>query len=423
MWRRGLAAGVAGLLACALATAGGAAGTAERGGPAEEWRQWRGPRRDGTVVGAPWPAGLGEDRLRLRWRVPLGPSYSSPLLVGARVYTTETRDEREEVVTALDRRTGRRLWEARWPGALQVPFFAAANGSWIRATPACDGESLYVAGMREVLVCLDAATGRERWRVDFPARYSTPLPEFGYVSSPLVDGEAVYTQAAAGAVRLQRRTGAVVWRTPLDAGGMMGSAFSSPVLSELGGRRQLLVQAREKLVGLDPESGAVLWEHPIPSFRGMNILTPTIHQGAIFTSAYGGRSLLLEPRPAGTTWSVTRRWDNGAQGYMCSPVVIQGRAYLHLRSQRFACIELATGKVLWTSSERFGKSMSLVAQGERILALDENGMLYLVRAQPERLEILGQRRMAERDTWAHLAVAGGDVAVRELRALAVYSWN
>jgi outer membrane protein assembly factor BamB len=119
------------------------------------WNQWRGPTRDGQVGGPAWPARLSDGFLKLLWRVPLGPSYSGPIVTKDLVFTTETRNKESEVVHALDRKTGKERWRAEWKGAMTVPFFAASNGSWIRSTPACDGASLYVAGMRDVLVCLD----------------------------------------------------------------------------------------------------------------------------------------------------------------------------------------------------------------------------------------------------------------------------
>ncbi len=388
-----------------------------------EWLQWRGPQRDGSVTGAPWPTDLREPRLSQRWRTVLGPSYSSPIVANDRVFTTETRDEKMEVVSALDRATGKVLWQSSWPGAMKVPFFAGANGSWIRSTPAFDGKNLYVAGMRDVLVCLDGASGSVRWRVDFVERFKSPLPDFGCVSSPLLDGDAVYLQAAGGVVKLNKKTGETLWRGWVDGGGMMGSAFSSPVIRALAGKRQLIVQAREKLGGMDLATGALLWETPIPAFRGMNILTPTVFENGVFTSSYGGRALFLDVKQEGSAWSAARRWDNNAQGYMCSPVVIDGKAYMHLRSQRFACLDLRTGKELWTSSQSFGKYMSLVAQGDRILALDERGTLFLIRANPEKLEILSERKVAERDTWAHLSVAGSEPFIRELNALTAFNWK
>ncbi len=163
---------------------------------AHEWPQWRGPHRDAQVSGPAWPDNINTNHLRRSWRVELGPSYSGPIVASDRVFTTETKDKKFEVVTAFDRKTGKELWRTQWEGSMTVPFFAKANGDWIRATPACDGESLFVAGMRDVLVCLDAKTGKERWRVDFVQKLEAPLPEFGFVCSPLLDGDALYVQAS-----------------------------------------------------------------------------------------------------------------------------------------------------------------------------------------------------------------------------------
>lgn len=134
------------------------------------WPQWRGPSRDGKVEGAAWPERLQGKTLQLLWRVELGPSYSGPIVAPDRVFVTETRDKTEEVVRALDRKSGKELWQVHWKGAVTVPAYARSNGEWIRSTPAYDGEAVYVGGMRDVLVCLEAKDGQERWRVDFPAQ-------------------------------------------------------------------------------------------------------------------------------------------------------------------------------------------------------------------------------------------------------------
>ena len=163
-----------------------AAGT---GVEATNWTQWRGPGRDAQLTGtAAWPDGLQEDRLKTIWRVELAPSYSGPIVASDRVFVTETRDRKYEIVRALDRATGEELWSQQWEGSMKVPFFAASNGSWIRATPALDGDRLYVAGMRDVLVCLDTNTGEKIWEVDFVKAVGSPLPDFGFASSPLVAG-------------------------------------------------------------------------------------------------------------------------------------------------------------------------------------------------------------------------------------------
>ena len=391
------------------------------GTPGPAWPQWRGPTRDGQVQGHPWPDQLTANSLQLLWRVSLKQSYSGPVLSDTLVFTTETRDEASEAVIALDRRTGEQRWKVTWEGAIKVPFFAASNGSWIRATPAFDGESLYVAGMRDVLVCLDAETGQIRWRVDFVERLKAAPPAFGFVCSPLVDGDVVFVQAGAAVVKLNKHTGEILWRTLSDSGGMNGSAFSSPIIATLAGQRQLVVQTRQALAGVDLESGEVLWKQQVPAFRGMNILTPTVYGDAIFTSSYRNNSWLYGISQDNGTFRVSQLWENNAKGYMSSPVVIGDHAFMHLQNQRFACIDLKTGERNWTSRP-FGKYWSLVAQGDRILALDSGGELLYLKANPAAFELLGEVKIADAETWAHLAISGEEVFVRELNALAAYRW-
>lgn len=395
---------------------------AEDARPAEAWRQWRGPNRDGHSPDARWPEDLSNESFEQIWRVELGPSYSGPVLSEDLLFTTETRNESEEVVYALDRKTGEERWQAAWKGAMQVPFFAAANGSWIRSTPAFDGERLYVAGMRDVLVCFDARSGKEAWRVDFVEALGTALPAFGFVCSPLVDNDAVYVQAGGGVAKLDKLSGEIIWRAMEDGGGMNGSAFSSPVISVLAEKRQLVVQTRSELAGLDLESGNILWKQTVPAFRGMNILTPLVVDDAVFTSSYQNGSWLYEVSQSEGSYQVTTVWDNNAQGYMSSPVLFDGHAYMHLQNGRFTCLDLSNGARRWTSKP-YGKYASLIAHGGRILALVADGRLLLLEATPEKFSLLGEAKLTNQETWAHLAVSGDQFYVREQNALSAYRWK
>ena len=392
------------------------------GAAAEGWAQWRGAGRDGFVAGADWPDGLAADRLQKRWRIELGPSYSGPVVAGDTVFVTETRDKQTEHVRALDKSTGQERWQASWEGSMKVPFFAASNGSWIRSTPCVDEGRVYVAGMRDVLVCLDAATGREIWRTDFMQALESPLPSFGFVSSPLVIGTHVCVQAGSGFVKLDKATGRIVWRVLDDGGGMSGSAFSSPYPVTLDGIPQILVQTRDALAGVDADKGTVLWKTPVEAFRGMNIVTPTVSDGRVFTTSYGGGSFLFTVDPARAEKPVEQVWRNKVQGYMSTPIVVGGHAYVHLRNQRFACLDLATGKEAWITTP-FGRYWSMVAQGDRILALDETGDLRLIRATSERYTLLGEAKVAEQESWAHLAVIGNELYVRDLEGITAWRWK
>ena len=384
-----------------------------------DWSQWRGPQRDGKMSGLTLPDSLDEKHLRKVWSIPLEPSYSGPLVVGNQVFTTQTIKQKLEAVTAHDRNTGELLWQQQWEGALSVPFFAKANGDWIRATPAFDQGRLYVAGMKDKLVCLNADDGEVVWELDFPKQIESKVPAFGFVSSPLVDGDAVYVQAGEAIFKLDKLTGQVIWKAD-EQKGAMNSAFSSPMIETIAGLRQLIIQTRNELMGLKIDDGTVLWRKKIKAFRGMNIITPTIVGDSIFVSSYGGTTKLFKLIATDEGFELQEQWELPAQGYMCTPVVIDGHAYTHLRNQRFACFDLNKGVEKW-KTKKFGKYASLIAVDDKILALDENGTLMLLKANSEAFELLDNRKVGD-DTWAHLAMQGNQVFVRGLEDLTMYQW-
>jgi len=392
---------------------------------ADSWPQWRGPNRDGQATGTAWGPDLQAERLEQAWRIDeLGPSYSGPVVDRERVYTTETVDEEFEVVRALNRTSGEELWRVSWTGSMEVPFFAAKNGSWIRSTPAVDEDSLYVAGIRDLLVCLDARTGKTRWSVDLAGRFGTPLPPFGGVSSPLLSGDFVYIQAGASLVKLEKATGKTVWRSMVEDGDIMsGGAFSSPVQAELQGQVQLVVQSRTDLVGVSLEDGRSIWSTPVKAFRGMNILTPTVFGNGVFTSSHGGRSQLFTIEHGEMGCTVEAGWTSPVQGYMTSPVVVDGHAYLFLKSNRFGCIDLETGESRWTSPPTGDSYWSLAAREGLILALSDSGILRLIKADPAGYEVLSERRVADDETWAHIAPAGDQIFVRSQGSLIALGWK
>ena len=145
-----------------------------------------------------------------------------------------------------------------------------------------DGYTLLT--LRDVLHSLNADTGEINWKVDFVERYDTPLPAFGMVCSPLINGDGLYVQAGSGFVKLDKRNGKSIGRSLQDKGGMFGSAFSSPVIEEINGKPQVVVQTRTDLAAVNPKNGKELWKQPIKAFRGMNILTPTVIGNSIFTN-------------------------------------------------------------------------------------------------------------------------------------------
>ena len=392
---------------------------------AEDWTQWRGPQRDGMVENETLSSANSLEGLEQQWHVDLGPSYSSPIVVGDKIFVTETKDKKSEVVRALNRETGEQLWEAEWQGAMKVPFFAKANGDWIRATPVYDDGRLYVLGMTDVLVCLDIQDGSELWKIDFKEG-TGKAPSFGAVCSPLIHGDYLFIEAGNGLQKINKLNGEIVWTAlKVKAGaGMSDGTFSSPLIATVAGQEQILVQTRSTLAGVDLASGDVLWSQKVPAYRGMNILTPTVYNDSVFTSTYNNGSFMykVSTGKSGGGMTSTKAWQGPERGYMSSPIRIENFAYLHLQNTRMSCIDLETGQTKW-KSKQFGKYWSMICSGDRILALDERGELLLVRANPEEFDLLDRKEVSDQSTWAHVALSGNQVFVRELKGLTLYNWN
>lgn len=382
---------------------------------ATTWNQWRGPQRDGVWKGA-LPSSLAD--LKLAWEKPLSPSYSGPVTDGKTVYTTETVDEKYERITAFDLASGDQVWTTQWEGAMTVPFFAAANGSWIKSTPALTDSALVIIGIRDEIVCLDPASGDTKWRVDLAERFGSVRPNFGAVCSPLIDGDAVYVQGGGATLKLSLADGETIWRAL--AGEEDDDAFSSPIMAELAGVRQLVVQTRTKLCGISIGDGSLLWSEPIEAYRNMNILTPTVIGDDVFTAAHSGRSQMFDVSRTGDQWKITEKWNQKVQAYMSSPVVDGQTIYMHSKNERLTALDIETGEILWTG-QPMGKYQSLVRNDDVVLVLDEGGELLSVQPNRETLEIKDRLKVAN-DAWAYLGVFDGGLIVRDLNALKVYRY-
>lgn len=385
------------------------------------WPQWRGPTRDCVTTGPAYPDKL--NTLKQSWRVDLMPSYSGPIVLSDRVIVTETADESTEKVRALDRASGKELWSVSWKGGQTVIAEAKPRGEFIRATPASDGKVVVVGGMRDLLICLDVKDGKERWRADFIKEYKAPQPDMGMASSPLIDGDAVYTLAAAGIVRVNLASGKVEWRTLTDDPKLEGGATSSVILATFGGRKTLVALNRKTLTLIEPASGKILWRQTVAAYRNTTTVTPVlVGDSGIFVSMIGGRSLRFDVSSDGEKVFAKRTWDVSQVAYMSTPVRVGDFLYAHLESRRIACLDAKTGRAKWTSDQTFGEYWSMVVRGDRILALDQKGVLYLVRATPEKLDVLDQKKLGDVEAWAHLVVCGDEVFVRDMKGLTAYRW-
>ena len=189
------------------------------------------------------------------WRQRIGPAWSSMLVIGGRLFTQEQRGESEAVV-CLDAGTGREIWAHEY----KARFSDGQAGAGPRSSPTFSQGRIYTLGGSGILSCLDAMSGHLYWSRDIVQDAKAPMPMWGFSSTPLVVDGMVVVYAGGkedkGLLAYREQTGEPGWSV---AAGPV--SYSSAQIATVHGRRQLLFLSDTGLIGLDPASGKVLWEH------------------------------------------------------------------------------------------------------------------------------------------------------------------
>ncbi len=380
---------------------------------AQDWPQWRGPNRDGSAPGQPaqaWP-----EKLKQTWKVTVGEGHSSPVVGAGRVYQFARLGERE-VATAWDLAAGRKLWELGYAAPYEVNPAAASHGKGPKSTPLLAGGRLYTFGMSGVLACLDAATGKQVWRYDSSAQWRTTAPTYGVAMSPILSGSDVIahvgTDSNGALTAFDASTGKVRWQWKAD-----GPGYSSPVLL----KGSLITFSAEKLISVNASTGALEWELPFSTPYAQNAVTPLVI--APDTLVYSGLSHPLTAiRIAGR--SMQKLWENREGGmYMSSPVFAGGLVHglTNRNKGQFLSVDPKTGKTVWTSDGRQAENALLVAQGSTVFAVTTEAEMHIMRASARGLEPVRKYTVANSPVWAHPAVLGSRVLVKDKDSLALWS--
>jgi outer membrane protein assembly factor BamB len=382
-----------------------------------DWPQWRGPTRDG-VVGAALPA-QWPDALKKRWEIPVGAGHASPVVSGDRVVVIARQGD-EEIVRALDVTSGQEIWRAAYPAPYTVNSAAWAHGPGPKSTPAIAGGRVFTLGIGGILSAFDLASGKLIWRIPAPAA----LPMYGSATSPLVDGGNVIAHLGGhdnGALKsFDAATGKPRWQWTGD-----GPGYGSPIIATFGGVRQVIAQTQKFLVGLNASDGALLWGLPFTTDFDQNAITPIVFQDLLINAGTDLPLTAIRPKLDGGKWIAETVWTNPQTPmFMSSPVLIGGTIYgLTQRSRgQFVAIDAATGKTRWNTQGREGENASMLGSPSWLLASTTNGILVVARASPEKYEEVRRYQIAESAVWAHPAITGRSLIVKDVDKVICWSF-
>jgi outer membrane protein assembly factor BamB len=382
-------------------------------GPADDWPQWLGPKRDGVSPArdllTKWPD-AGPPVL---WRAKSGEGYAAVAVAGGRAYTL-LQDGDNEAVVCWRADTGRELWRFRYPA-----HFANSFGSGPRATPTVDGDRVYTVGATGMLHCLEAATGKKLWEHDLLRDFDAENLPWGVAFSPLVEGDLLFAnpggRGGKSLAAFDKRTGKLVWKALDDTAG-----YSSPIAVTAAGVRQVVFFTGDGVVGVTPADGKLLWRYPWETDFGVNAATPLflrartgdqVHDYVFITSGYHKGCALLElTRGRDGAFAVKPVYEHAR---FCSRFTTPVRVGDHLfgiDDRDLVCMEVRSGRVTWR--QRGVGECGLMAAAGHLLVLGETGTLALVEAKGDGYHEAASYQALDGKCWTPPTLADGRLYLR-----------
>lgn len=376
-----------------------------------DYPQWRGHTRDGSASAFVAPKEWPEDLSR-RWTIDVGEGYATPLLVDSTVYVF-VRQGDEEVMLAIDAETGRPRWRTAYDAPYTPARPAVAHGAWPKATPLFHNRRLFTLGISGVLSAFEPSTGQLLWQTRAPKE----SPFYGAASSPVGYRNVVIAHPGnyGPLTAFDAATGAVRWTTE----GM--GFFASPLVVELSGVRQVVTVLVDSIIGVSLTTGEVLWRRPCRARGGA--VTPIVHRDTIIVAGLDVGVVAIRPRRIHGIWSVDQVWETkDVSAYVSTPVVSGGVLYglSHRNNGQFFALDASTGTVLWLGPPRIATNTAVVHAADTLFFLNDDAELIVLKANPQRFQPIRTYRVADSATWAQPLVSGRRIFVKDTRSLALW---
>jgi outer membrane protein assembly factor BamB len=389
----------------------------------QDWTQWRGPQ--GAAVASTFkPPASWPDEPKLAWKAPgAGIGHASPVVSGTRVFLFSRVGE-QEALTAYDLASGKQLWRQAYDAPYEMNPAARGHGKGPKGTPLFHGARVFTFGISGILSAFNAADGKVVWRKDFKGQHPVTSPDFGAAVSPIAVSDAIVVHVGGpkgGAITaFDAATGAARWSWKGD-----GPGYATPIVATFGGTRQLITQSQSNVVGIDAAKGSLLWQIPFTTAYDQNIITAVVSDALMIYSGLSKPTTAVRVTQAGGKWMTEEVWKNpDVPMYMSSPVAGAGRlcGLTHRNRGQFFCLDVASGKTLWTSDPRQGENAGIFAAGGLFIAATTDGNVIVFRNSAAAFDVVKQYKVAESPVWAHPVPAGRGILIKDADSLAYWTF-
>jgi outer membrane protein assembly factor BamB len=392
---------------------------------AAKWPGWLGPKRDGWVRGFQPPKHWPE-RLTKVWQVEVGTGYGSPLVVGQNVYQ-HARQGDDEVLWCFNLSSGDVKWRKSHPVPFKIGGGAEFHGKGPKSSPMLADGRVFTMSITGVISGWDASSGKLLWRRDYTDRFGDheqPHPYWGASTSPIIDENRVVVHVGADEegvlVALEAATGKEIWSHGKD-----GPSYSSPLVVEIHGVRQIVEWNHRALVGVESKSGRFLWEYPFPHVgTDQNMPTPAFHNGRVLLGGENRGIHCLEPQLIDGVWTVKELWHQDRVALDMSTAVINDDllyGFSQYGKGRFFCLQPDTGEVLWQGEGRTGNNVMFLSIPGHVVALINDGQLKIVKASGDQFDEVASYRVSDSPTWAPPVLLKDGILVKDKQTLALWS--
>jgi outer membrane protein assembly factor BamB len=310
---------------------------------AQDWPQWRGPNRDAKASDFKAPKTWPKELTR-KWKVSVGEGVATPALVGDKLYVF-SRQDGNEIARCLDAATGNELWQEKYESLGATGPASGYSGP--RSSPAVAGGKVVTLGVRGMLSCLDAATGKKLWRKDeFKA-----WPNFFPSSSPLIlDGLCIAQlggRTNGAIVAYDLATGDEKWKWSGDS-----PAYASPAVMEVSGAKLVFAVTERRIVAVNAADGKLAWETPfaVQGMGGYNAASPTVDGQTLFYAGSGRGTKAVKFEKTGDGFTANELWSNAEKSVQFnSPVLKNGLLYGLTQGNELFCIDTKNGQLAWSA--------------------------------------------------------------------------